>query len=97
MNWENILIATIPALISGIISYVASVKNNQSEIQKLKELHKSELEKMELKHQQALEVYEKQQVTDIGTNLMNQLFQKAIDNPKDFNKMTSYFQSTDES
>jgi len=47
MNITQIIVAIVPAIISGLISYFSAVKTANNEIEKLNVTHKNEMEKME--------------------------------------------------
>lgn len=68
---QTLLIAAVPSLIAGILSYLAARKNaktqidsiqeqNKADIEKIVQEHKLELETLEKKHTQEIELLEKQ-------------------------------------
>lgn len=68
--FQTLLIAVVPACVTGVISYLASRSNaknqikaiteqNKADIEKLIEQHKVDLESLQEKHRMELEVKEK--------------------------------------
>lgn len=68
---QTLLIAAVPSLVAGILSYLAARKNakaqidsiqeqNKADIEKIVKQHKLEMETLEKKHTQEIELLEKQ-------------------------------------
>lgn len=77
----TICVPIITALISGIVSYILSVKNSNKEIEKVRELHKNELENMKENHQLEMEKIEMQQKHEKdmkNQEVINQLGAKLV-------------------
>lgn len=98
MDWQSFLLSVIPAVISGIVSYLLSAKTSRTEIEKIKELHKTEMEKLEVsqKHEiQKLELeFEKKMESDqnqASVNMMSGLIQSIFENPQKFKELDQMF------
>lgn len=65
--WLTFGTATIPALLTGLLSFIASWRKNRSDIKSLREKFKHDMESIEKKHHNDLEKLEKQYQHDFKT------------------------------
>ncbi|KXT73139.1 hypothetical protein STRDD10_01614 [Streptococcus sp. DD10] len=85
MDWNQLLISTIPAVISSIATYLLALKQSKSEIAKLKEQHEHEFQMLKENTQSQIDVLKAQaettsqaELTNSTANFMFTLLEKAM-------------------
>lgn len=93
------IVSIVSAVISGCASYFISrkqfkedlkrlEKQHELDIEKEREMFKIEKEKMELEHQYKMELLQKEAENKMGSEIINTLFSKAMDNPEIQNQLS---------
>ena len=75
--WQTLLIASIPSIITGFVSYLVVRKNYKTEIDKIKEDFKSQMT-----------LLDKKMNNNIAENTTSKLVASIIDNPEMQKKMS---------
>lgn len=87
------IVTVVCAIISGLVSYLASRRQSKADMQKLEKQYELDIEKerekfamekekMELEHKHQLELMQKQTENDLGTSLTNTLISEAMKLPE---------------
>ena len=62
---QTLAIATVPSIVTGIISYIAAIRNSKSQIEAIKEQNKADIEKLIEQHKINIEALKEKHRLDM--------------------------------